>query len=140
MASEQDEVFVVDVERECVEQLRGGRLVDLVMRIDYDVLDRRAVQGHAPIGVWGGGGWRSSFGVGGIFDECGLCVEGPWRPREAEPSVEIARVFEDVFQRRGGLGDGRHGCCGYNQAEVDASRVMPLERMRLRRSARGNEP
>ncbi|EEE05272.1 hypothetical protein BURMUCGD2M_0346 [Burkholderia multivorans CGD2M] len=24
--------------------------------------------------------------------------------------------------------------------EVDASRVMPLERMRLRRSARGSEP
>lgn len=114
MSLEKDEFFVVDVEHECIEQLSDARFVDLVMCVDYDVLDRRAVQGHAPAGLWCGGGWCGGFGVGGVFDECTLCVEGPGCLRQAEPSVEIARVFEDVFQRGGGRGDGWHGCCGYN--------------------------
>ena len=113
-SSEQNEFFVVDVEDERVEQLHGARFVDLVVRVDHDVLDRRAVQCEAPAGLWCGGGWRRALGVGSVFDECALGIERPRHRWQAEPTMEIARVFEDVFQRRGGRGGGRHRCCGYN--------------------------
>lgn len=73
-SSEQNELVVVDVEHECVEQLRDGRFVDLVMRVDHDVFDRRAVQRDAPAGLWGGGGRRVDFSVVSAFGEYALCI------------------------------------------------------------------
>ena len=118
-SSEQNEFLVVDVEHERVEQLRDARFVDLVMRIDHDVLDRRAIQRDAPAGLRCGSGRRGGFGVVGVFGECALCIERPGHRRQAEPTGEIAGVFENVFQRRGGRGDGRHGYCGGNGTGVN---------------------
>ena len=80
--SEQDELVVVDVEHECIEQLRARWFVDLVMCVDHDVLDRRAVQCHAPAGLRGRGGRHVGFSVVGVFGERALCIERPWRRRQ----------------------------------------------------------
>ena len=127
---EQDELVVVDVEHECIEQLRARWFVDLVMCVDHDVLDRRAVQGHAPVGLCCDRGRRGGIG------ERALCLKRPWHRRQTEPSGEIARAFENVFQRRCGRDGGRHGLHSCNGKCFAGRRRVALASRHYANSAR----